>query len=270
MNSRRIMVLAAAAVAGFAFFVFFRDRDDLIVYLAISLIILVTAYIFQFQIDQMMTRGAPLKLDSAMRSMLLNTAPHFNAMTTMQQLMVEDRMMRWVLKKDFIDKNEQEAPEDVKFILAYYAVLLTIHQEAYNYDGLDRVIFYHHPFLTPHFMDDAHILELEKEDGSLIISVPHLLKGHLEQGYYNIGLHLIAEAYQHCYLRHEIKWSENIWESLETLSSISKEAIDHYIGLPVLNPWPVAVHHQVIYKGARIPEVVQELPQLATQSSVTH
>lgn len=90
--------------------------------------------------------------------------------------MVEDRMMRWVMKKDFIDKNEQEAPEDVKFILAYYAVLLTIHQEAYNYDGLDRVVFYHHPFLTPHFIDDAHILELEKEDGSLIISVPHLLR----------------------------------------------------------------------------------------------
>lgn len=264
------MVIAAAAVAGSGFFIFFKDRDDLIIYLAISLIILVIAYVFQFQIDQMMTRGVPLQLDSAMRSMLLHSAPHFKAMTPMQQLLVEDRMMRWVIKKDFIDKNEQEAPEDVKFILAYYAILLTIHQEAYDYDGLDRIIFYHHPFLSPHYMDDVHILEIEKEDGSLIISVPHLLKGHLEQGYYNIGLHLIAEAYQHCYLKHDIHWRDNVWESLEAISSISKEAIDHYIGLPVLNPWPVAVHHQVTYKEIHIPEVMQELPQLATQSIVLH
>jgi hypothetical protein len=264
------MVIAAAAVAGFGFFIFFKDRDDLIIYLAISLIILMVSYVFQFQIDQMMTRGVPLKLDHAMRSMLLNTSPHFKAMTPMQQLMVEDRMMRWVMKKDFIDMNEQEAPEDVKFILSYYAVLLTIHQEAYDYDGLDRVVFYHHPFLTPHFMDDAHIIEIEKEDGSLILSVPHLLKGHLEQGYYNIGLHLMAEAYQHCYLRHEIHWNKDVWDTLETLSSISKDAIDDYIGLQVLNPWPVAVHHQVIYKGIQIPEVVHELPQLSTQSMVLH
>lgn len=270
MNSRRIMVIAAAAVVGFGFFIFFKDRDDLIVYLAISLIILIVSYVFQFQIDQVMTRGVPLKLDSAMRSMLLNTAPHFHAMTAVQQLMVEDRMMRWVLKKDFIDMNEQEAPEDVKFILAYYAVLLTIHQEAFDYDGLDRVVFYHHPFLSPHFMDDVHIIEMEKEDGSLIISVPHLLKGHLEQGYYNTGLHLMAEAYQHCYLSHEIQWNADVWDTLETISSISKEAIDDYIGLPVLNPWPVAVHHQVIYRGVRIPEVVQELPQLSIPSIVLH
>jgi hypothetical protein len=264
------MVIAAAAVAGFGFLIFFKDRDDLIVYLAISLIILVISYVFQFQIDQMMSRGVPLRLDSAMRSLLLNTAPQFKAMTSIQQLMVEDRMMRWVLKKDFINQNEQEAPEDVKFILAYYAILLTMHQEAYDYDGLDRVIFYHHPFLSPHFMDDVHIIEIEKEDGSLIISVPHLLKGHLEQGYYNTGLHLMAEAYQHCYLRHEIHWNIDIWYTLEKLSSISKEAIDHYIGLPVLNPWPVAVHHQMIYKGILIPEVVQELPQLAIQSIDMH
>lgn len=80
----------------------------------------------------------------------------------------------------------------------------------------------------------------------------------------------MAEAYQHCYFRNEIHWNDTIWESLETLSSISKEAIDQYIGLPVLDPWPVAVHHQVIYKGALIAEVVKELPQLASLSIVEH
>lgn len=262
------MVLSVAAVVGFGYFIFFKDRDDLLLYLAIALIILVVSYVFQFQIDQMMTRGVPLRLNGAMRSMLLNTAPHFREMSPMEQQLVEDRMMRWVVKKDFINKNEQDAPEDVKYILAYYAVLLTIHQESFNYDGLDRVIFYHHPFLSPHFMDEAHIIEIEKEDGSLIISVPHLLKGHLEKGYYNVGLHLMAEAYESIYMKKEIKWGDDIWQTLENISTIPKEAIDAYIGLPVSDPWPVAVHHQLMYSDVQIPEVVEELPQFAEESII--
>ncbi|MEP6647578.1 MAG: zinc-dependent peptidase, partial [Saprospiraceae bacterium] len=225
---------------------------------------------FQFQIDQIMTRGVPLKLDEEMRNMLLSTAPHFQIMSPPQKLLVEDRMMRWVHKKDFINKNEQEAPEDVKFILAYYAVLLTIHQEAFNYDGLDRVIFYHHPFLSPHFMDDVHILEVEKEDGSLIISVPHLLKGHMEKGYYNIALHLMAEAYESIYIKKKMEWHDDIWKQLESISTISKKSIDDYIGLPVSDPWPVAVHHQLMYRDIQIAEVVHELPQFATESIIVH
>ena len=170
-------------------------------------------------------------------------------------------MKRWVIKKDFINKNEQDAPEDVKYILAWYAVLLTMHQEAYLYNGLDRVVFYHHPFLTPRYMDDAHIAEVEPEDGTMIISVPHLIKGHMERGYYNIALHMMAEAFAVTYVKEKINWPEDIWEQLEAISSISKEKIEAYIGLPLTDPWPVAVHHQVTYRSTNIPEVLEKMPQ---------
>ena len=263
------MVLSAAAVVGFAYFIFFKDRDDLIIYCGFSLIMLMIAYVFQFQIDQMMTRGVPLKLDEAMRTMLLNTAPHFSTLSSDRQLLVEDRMMRWIMLKDFINKNEQDAPEDVKYILAYYAILLTIHQEAYQYNGLDRIVFYHHPFLTPGVEDDAHIAEMEVEDGVLIISVPHLLMGHMEKGYYNIALHLMAEAFDHVYNKEPVHWQDDIWSSLENISGISKTSIDDYIGIPVANPWPVAVHHQLTYKDIQISEVIQRLPQFAKDNIIT-
>ena len=259
------MVLAAAAVVGFGYFIFFRDRDDLILYFGISLAILVIGYVFQFQIDQMMSRGVPLRLDQAMHNMLVNTAPHFKAMNPMQQLLMEDRMMRWVIKKDFINMNEQDAPDDVKYILAYYAILLTIHQESYNYEGLDKVIFYHHPFLTPYYNEDVHLIEIEAEDGTILISVPHLLKGHLEKGFYNTGLHVMAQAFQQLYLKEQPEWKEDIWSALETISTMPKEAIDDYLGIPITDPWPVAVHHQVMYRGADITEVIKLLPQLATE-----
>ncbi len=256
------MILAAAVVAGSAYFIFFKDRDDFIFLFALSLIVLMISYVFQFQIDQLTTRGVPQKIDDAMRGMLMSTAPYLGSMSPAQKLMVEDRMKRWIVKKEFLNKNEQEAPEDVKYILAYYAVLLTLHQEAYMYDGLDRIVFYHHPFLSPEIPDDVHIAEVEPGDGTIILSVPHLLKGHLEKGLYNIALHVMAEAYLNLYNDQTLKWPSDIWVRLEKISGIERSKLEAYIGLPIHDPWPVAVHHQITYKGARIQEVLDLLPQL--------
>lgn len=256
------MVFAAAGVVLCAYFIFFKDRPDLIYLLSVCLLILVIAYVFQYQIDQLMIRGVPQTLDNDMRQMLLATSAHFREMPIPNKQMAEDRMVRWVMKKDFINKNEQKAPPDVHYMLAWYAILLTMHRKEFLYDGIDRIVFYHHPFLSPGHPDDVHISEVEQEDGTVIISVPHLLKGHMEKGMYNIGLHTMAESYAACYLREKITWPEDIWDQLEAISSIPKSKIDAYIGLPVDDPWPVAVHHQVMYRKANIPEVTQHLPQL--------
>lgn len=254
------MVIAGAGVLISAYFIFFRDRDDLIYLLGISLLALVIGYTFQYQIDQLMIRGVPQRLDPAMRQMLLQTTAQFAVMPPAQQALVEDRIQRWVIRKDWVNKNEQDAPEDVKYILAWYAILLTLRQESYMYPGIDRFVFYHHPFLTPRHMDDAHIAEVEQEDGTVIISVPHLIKGHMEKGYYNLALHVMAETYAVCYLKSPVSWPEDIWSQLESISSISRAQIEAYIGLPVADPWPVAVHHHFTYAGAHIPEVAPFLP----------
>jgi hypothetical protein len=261
MTSRRIMVLALLATAVSGYLIFFKDRDDFVFLFSISLVVLTVSYVFQYQIDQLMIRGVAQRIPVAMRAMLMNTAPHFQQLTVQQKLMMEDRMARWIMKKEFISQNKQDAPEDVKFILAYYAILLTLHQKEYLYDNLDRIVFYHHPFLTPAHEDDVHIYEIELKDGTIIISVPHLLKGHLEKGYYNIALHSMADAFRKLYLKNEIQWPDDIWEILEDISAISKQKIEDYIGLPIDEPWPVAVHHQFTYSQSNIPEVVNVLPQ---------
>ena len=266
--SRRIIVLSGLGAVVSAYFIFFKDREDFFWLLGISIVIGILGYMFQHQIDEIILRGAPQKLDDSMRKLLFSTSPLFVRLHLQHQLLVEDRMKRWVLKKDFIQKNEQDAPEDVKYILAYYAILLTLHQKDYLYTGVDRIAFYHHPFLSPAYEDDVHIAEVELEDGTMIISVPHLIKGHLEKGYYNIGLHLLAEAYQKVYIKENLQWPEDIWMSLEEISNITRDQIEDYIGLPLTDPWPVAVHHQVIYSGANIREVTSILPQLTHASSV--
>jgi hypothetical protein len=110
----------------------------------------------------------------------------------------------------------------------------------------------------------VHISEVEATDGTMIISVPHLLKGHLEKGHYNIGLHLMAEAFKICYLRQSIEWEDDIWEKLESISSITRGRIEAYLGMPLTDPWPVAVHHQMMYSDAQIEQVVSLLPHLVS------
>jgi hypothetical protein len=215
-----------------------------------------------------MIRGVPQQLDPEMRAMLLSTAPLFSRMSGDHRRLVEDRMVRWVMKKEFINKNEQDAPEDIKYMLSWYFILLTIHQESYLYEGLDRMVFYHHPFLSPGHMDEAHILEVEAEDGTVIISVPHVIRGHMEKGIYNLGLHAAAASYQVSYPMETINWPEDIWDQLEVISSIPKSRIEAYLGLPVQDPWPVAVHHQLTYEDTHIPEVLKVLPQFLAQAGL--
>ncbi len=264
--ARRIMIIAGLGVAVSGYLIFFQERDDLAVLFIISLILLVLAYTFQFQLDQLMIRGEAQKLDASMAAMLRQSAPHYAALPMEKRLMLEDRMMRWILKKEFIIKDDRKPPEDLKHILAYYACLLTLHQEDYHYPGIDRFVFYHHPFLTPGEMDHAHIVEVELVDGTVILSVPHLLKGHFEKGYYNIALHAMAILYRHCYLRDEITWEDGIWSRLEAISHIRHDQIEAYIGIPVSDPWPVAVHHQLTYRGSHIAQVTTQIPQLLSSS----
>ena len=262
MISRRIMILAVAFVLGSAYFIFFRERHDFVWLFAVSLIVLVVTYVFQHQLDQLAIRGVAQRLDESMHQMLIATAPTYRAMSEQQLLMVQDRMTRWVLRKELIQKNENKPPQDLMYIISYYAVLLTMHQEDFQYDIFDRVVFYEHPFLTPGLNEEVHIVETESVDGTLIFSIPHLMKGHLEKGYYNTALHAVAEAYQAQYMKDPVVWASDIWDRLEQVSGIRRDQLEAYIGLPQENPWPVAVHHQVTYQGAEIAEVLHQFPQL--------
>lgn len=265
--ARRIMVLAGVGVLLTGYYIFIEDRDDLFLWFGVFMLLVVLAYVFQFQIDQLMIRGVPQRLDPSMSAMLLQTGIHYAILGETERRMMEDRMHRWIVQREFINKGEHEAPEDLKYILAYYAVLYTLHQQDYRYGDLDRVVLYYHPFLSPAIPDDVHIAEVESTDGTLIVSVPHLIKGHLEKGYYNIGAHLMAEAYQKVYIEEEIQWEADIWDQLEAVSGIPLDKIEEVLGLPVTDPWCVAVHHQVTYEHAAIPQVLSRIPQLQSPVS---
>lgn len=261
--SRRILIFSGVAVGISAYFVFFKERQDFLFLLVPGIFIGILTFIFSNQIDHLMLRGVAQKLDTPVRGMLMNVSPWYRQLSDELRAMAEDRMVRWIARKEFFSKGEPPAPEDAKYMLAWNAILLTLHQEEYLFKPYDRVAFYNHPFLTPAQPEKVHIVELEKEDGTFIFSSPHMIKGFAEKGYYNTAIHALAEAYSSLYVSERMHWEETIWEDLEDMSGISKQALESYIGLELNDPWPVAVHHQVMFSGARIKNVEDELPYLA-------
>ena len=259
------MVLAGLMIAAGAYFVFFEERDDFLYLLGAGLVTMTVAWVFQYQIDHLMIRGVPQRLDEPLREMLLHTSRQFPALDLNGRMMAEDRMVRWLAPRDVIAMSDPQPPEEAKYILAWYAALLTLHQQQYLFKGLDRIVFYHHPFLTPARPDEVHICELETVDGTMIFSLPHLIKGHALPGHYNIALHVMAEAYAHYYRPAPVAWPDSIWDELESISGYSKSALETYTGVPMEDPWPVAVHHQVMFPHARIGQVVGVFPQLSNE-----
>lgn len=261
------MVLSGLMIAAGAYFVFWRERDDFLFLLGAGIVTLTIVWVFQHQIDHLVMRGVPQRLDEPVREMLRHTSPWFAQLDPSVRQLAEDRIIRWLAPREIIPMSEPDPPEEARYIVAWQAVLLTLHQKDFLYAGLDRIVFYHHPFLTPVRPDDVHLLEMETRDGTLIFSLPHLILGHGTPGYYNIALHLVAEAYRHCYPVSESAWPEDIWTSLEQISGISKDKLEAYLGVPLADPWPVAVHHQVMYPDAMIPRIIAQFPQLSKDSS---
>lgn len=263
--ARRIMVVAGLMIAVGAYFVFLQERDDFLYLLGAGLVTMTVAWVFQYQIDHLMMRGVPQRLDEPVRDMLTHTSRHFAALDLNGRMMAEDRMARWLAPREVIAMSDPQPPEEAKHIVAWYAALLTLHQERYLFKGLDRIVFYHHPFLTPARPDDVHIFELETGDGTMIFSLPHLIKGHAVPGHYNIALHVMAAAYTQYYRADPVGWPDTIWDELEAISGYSRHALETYTGMPMDDPWPVAVHHQVMFPTARIQQVMDVLPQLRNE-----
>jgi Mlc titration factor MtfA (ptsG expression regulator) len=195
-----------------------------------------------------------------MRAMLFQSNKFVHSIGPEDQEKFEQRMEMFVAAKEFIGKGIDDFPEDLKYIASIYPVMLTIHRENFLFEGLDRVVFYPHAFLSPGYPDDVHCCELEQEDGVFIFSIEQLMVGHMQpKRYYNILLHTFAEAYKFKYPDDQYpSLPENIWNTLRRISNIPKEKIDTFIGLEQKDAWPMVVHHFFVYPE-RFKEIASEL-----------
>ena len=230
-------------------------------------LILITIYVFHHQINWYGYQRKPPKLDEAVIKMYMLHLPFLRQLSKEELDRFFMRTSMWVKAKEFHTKGLDNLPEEVKYMLAAYPVYLTLHKENFLLSPFDRYVAYPHPFMSPQFEDHIHTVEHEDRDGVLVFSLEQFIPGFLRKGnYYNIVAHEFGNIFQKQFpnlIYPDL--SEISWDELEKIAPFDQQQISALIGLPILDKWPILVHHYIYYQDEMakvIPSTKSELDRI--------
>lgn len=246
--SRRLLYIFFAITGLLAYFYFAENIQYLAIPMGISATALLFTWILQQPIDSWWARRSPYRLDREMRSLYERNA-FFAELPEEEKIEFERRIGLYLVDKEFISMSQGDVGEDLKHVMAYYSIMLGWKQSEPLMKEYDRVVFYPHPFLTPHYGEQVHTYEVEHVDGTIILAADQFMAGFLQPGvYYQTGLHAAAEVFRALYMSEDdIKFEDDIWETLERISGVPKATVEQHTGMAQEDPWPVAIHHLYSY-----------------------
>lgn len=205
-------------------------------------------FVFSPQIDWWWYRRRPPELDESFRGLLRQQYPFYMQLSPEKKLKFRQRVALFRLAKDFMPQGMEEVPEDIQLFVALSGVHLTFGWEEYLLPKFEKIIIYPHPFPSPQYPEQFHASEVFAEDGVVLFSAQHLVKGVLEpQRYFPVGLYEMARVMLLSYP--EKRWPilrEDSWEPLERISGVSREALVQYMNLEDLNLLAVAMVYFLI------------------------
>jgi len=158
-------------------------------------------------------------------------------------LYVEGRMFKGV------GKEQRNAPEDIKIIVASHAVEMMMAQEDYLIGDWDRIFLYNHPFGSPD-KQFLHTVETQAEDGVIIMTIPYVFSALKQpEQYYNIAYHAYAEAI----LKENPTWDlgeldKVSWEDVERVSGFRKDDLLKMLGYEQMDLLPIIITHYFSHK----------------------
>lgn len=228
-----------------AFYLSLSVNENYSVLIILFAVLLIVAFVFSPQIDWQWYSRYPPELDPAFRDLLRQKYPFYQSLTPEEKLKFRQRIVLFQMSKDFMPQGMENTPDDLKFCFALSAVHLTFGQEDYLLPKFEKIIIYPHAFPSPQYPERFHASEVFEEDGVVLFSAQHLLKGALEpRQYFPVGWYEMAKVMIISYP--DWPWpelSEEIWGKLQNVSGVSREAIQKYINLDDIKALPVSISY---------------------------
>lgn len=229
----------------FGYHVLYLDNSDMFIYLLIFVLISMTIYMFQPQIDFFWFKNHKMELKEKEKKFLNSVSSFYVSLNDEQKIKFENRVYVFARFKGFkwVRSEKKELPQDMKLLIASNAVQITFHQEEYLFDKFDHYFAYNHDFPTPN-KQFLHSVEVNMEDKIAIFNIEVLSNSqNVNNKIFNIGLFAFAEIFislnpQKMYP--EIN-KDVFWEDIELISEISKEKIIGTIGYEPETLTPVLV-----------------------------
>ncbi len=263
----RILALPLVILVLVFLFLTWEVSEGYSVYIVPPVLALALLYVFSPQIDWWWYSRHPPKLDPKIELLFQKQHGFYQSLSVEKKQLFRDRVALYIRAVEFMPKAMEEVTEDIQSMLASCAVQLTLNREDFLLPQFENVVVYPHPFPSPQFPKQFHASEIFAEDGVLLFSADHLIKGFMQpQHYYHVGLHEYAKVF---ILHHpEIEWpalKEDIWADLESISRFSHEALLKYVNLEEIDPRPVSIAHFFVFPQkfkAVLPEIAQAYAEI--------
>ena len=242
----KVLAVPLLLILGYMLFFGLGSRSDLNVLVFIPAVLLVVLFVFNGQIDHWWHKKFPPQADEKILQWLERHCPFYISLDDEGKKKFSERLGLYVESRAFtaVGREQKDVPYDIRCFLSSQAVILGFNDDDFLLGDMDRWFLYKHPFPTPKYQQ-LHTAEFEMEDGVYIFSMPHALAGIAGQdGYYNIVLHTIAEAY---FILQPSKPYPNCTDQgieLEKILGYKPEAVEKLINTGTLN---IKALHLVCY-----------------------
>ena len=261
----RILAAGFGLVAAVMLFLAFRGADHFALYAIPPVILLAVILTFGYQINWWWYHRFPPDLDEEGCRFLERFYRPYSRLEDKVRKSFREKVALFQMSLEFREQGiEERLPEDFKLIVAVSAVILTYREQDHLLPKFPVVVVYRGPFPSPQYPKLFHASELYEEDGVLLFSAQHLMKGFTEPDkYYDVGLHEWAHAFILSYP--ERPWpdlGEETWDLLEHVSGFGKAALQSYVNRPDLELLPAAVVHYIHFPekfGKYLPELKAEI-----------
>lgn len=209
---------------------------------------LVLVYLFSPQIDWEWYRRNPPQMTKAMRLMFNQKSKFYQPLSAEGKTRFRDRIGLYLMANDFMPmgqfKKDEGIPLDIRTFIAAGAMRLTFGKENFLMSKYERIIIYPGAFPSPQYPENYHSSEIYDEDGVIMFSGNHVMESFFNpKQFYDVTIHEYSKIFMKSYSEWETPQIDDIWENLETISGISKDALHQYINLPEIDPIPVSIHH---------------------------
>lgn len=176
--------------------------DDTIAFLLLGISIgtLVMIYIYHHQINHWWWKRKPPTLDPKIKALLNSYSSFYKSLSSFECERFDNRLAVFMKIKSFTLKRDKDyqLEEDVKAILSYGFIRLSLGRSDYLFESYDHFVVYDHPFASPN-KEFLHSLEIHHEDGVIILSREQLINAFRDPSRY-IDLSLMAACI--CFVNH--------------------------------------------------------------------
>lgn len=267
----RILALPFLVTGVIFLYLTFEKGDQYSYYVLPFLLMFAVIYIFSPQLNWWWHKRYPPEIPIPIRHSFNTQFPFYQNLSPEDKTRFRNRVALYFEANEFMPQGAEKMPIDVQASIAASIVWLTFGLEDFLLNKFEHLIVYRHPFPSPQYPKHWHSSEYYVEDGVIMFSADHLMKGFFDpKKYFHTGLYEYARVFQYSYPNEAYpEFGEDVWAKIEQISGFKKEGLEEWIGLPKVDIYAICVVLFFVFPKrfqAQLPKAYEAFEQIFKQS----